>query len=136
MKTRIHTLEPGVCNVFLLRSRGTIAVDGGSPGKGDAFRNRPDRAGIAPSDVRLLVPTHGHWDHVGSARAVQEGTGAPIPMQGAAPGRPLFADDLEQVKRSWKILLDRGGKTFYPAHGKPFDADLIQRRLNTRPDRA
>jgi glyoxylase-like metal-dependent hydrolase (beta-lactamase superfamily II) len=42
------------------------------------------------------------------------------------PGLPVFADDLERVRRSWRMLLDRGARTVYPAHGRPFDAERIR----------
>ena len=42
-----------------------------------------------------------------------------------APGLPIFAEDIQQVKESWKLLLDKGVKTVYPAHGKPFAAEVI-----------
>ncbi len=45
------------------------------------------------------------------------------------PGLPIFADDLGQVKESWKLLLDQGAKTVYPAHGEPFSADVIRKAL-------
>ncbi len=41
------------------------------------------------------------------------------------PGLPIFADDIDRVKQSWKVLLDRGARIVYPAHGKPFPADRI-----------
>ena len=43
------------------------------------------------------------------------------------PGLPIFAEDLELVKRSWRLLLDQGAKVIYPGHGKPFRADIISR---------
>jgi len=43
------------------------------------------------------------------------------------PGLPIFAEDLQKVKQSWKMLLKRGAKTVYPAHGKPFSIDVMFR---------
>ena len=45
------------------------------------------------------------------------------------PGLPIFGDDMEVVKDSWRKLLDRGVKTIYPAHGKPFSPDVIRSAL-------
>jgi glyoxylase-like metal-dependent hydrolase (beta-lactamase superfamily II) len=40
---------------------------------------------------------------------------------GIIPGSPFppFADDVEELMRSWKKLLDTGCHTFLPGHGKP-----------------
>jgi glyoxylase-like metal-dependent hydrolase (beta-lactamase superfamily II) len=35
---------------------------------------------IKPHNVKLMVLTHGHWDHIGSAREIKEMTGAVIAM--------------------------------------------------------
>ena len=48
-----------------------------------------------------------------------------------SPGLPIFADDIEKVKESWKKLLDRNVKTIYPAHGDSFSVDIIKRELET-----
>jgi glyoxylase-like metal-dependent hydrolase (beta-lactamase superfamily II) len=46
------------------------------------------------------------------------------------PGIPIFAEDVSLVKPSWKKLLDMGAKTIYPAHGRPFSAEVISRQLD------
>ena len=45
------------------------------------------------------------------------------------PGIPIFADDVSLIKPSWKKLLDLGAKTIYPAHGKPFSAEIFRKQL-------
>jgi glyoxylase-like metal-dependent hydrolase (beta-lactamase superfamily II) len=47
-----------------------------------------------------------------------------------SPGLPIFAEDWDKVIESWKILLDQGAKTVYPAHGKPFLVDVIRKALS------
>ena len=47
-----------------------------------------------------------------------------------SPGLPIFADSLETVKESWKNLLNKGAKVVYPAHGKPFSAEVIKKILS------
>jgi len=45
------------------------------------------------------------------------------------PGLTILAEDMQKVKESWRLLLDKGAKTVYPGHGKPFPADIIRRVL-------
>jgi len=47
-----------------------------------------------------------------------------------SPGLPIFAEDLQKVKESWRRLLDEGAKTVYPAHGRPFSAEVFRRVLS------
>jgi hydroxyacylglutathione hydrolase len=43
-----------------------------------------------------------------------------------SPNYPVFADDLDQLWSSWKLLLDQGAKTIYPGHGKGFPIHEIR----------
>ncbi|MEJ2583245.1 MAG: MBL fold metallo-hydrolase, partial [Acidobacteriota bacterium] len=45
------------------------------------------------------------------------------------PGLPIFAEDLFEVKASWRLLLARGAETVYPGHGDPFPAEIIREAL-------
>lgn len=45
------------------------------------------------------------------------------------PGMPIIAEDIEQNRESWRMLLKRGAKRIFPGHGPPFDAALIRREL-------
>jgi hydroxyacylglutathione hydrolase len=45
------------------------------------------------------------------------------------PRLPIFAEDIQKVRESWKLLLGEGAKTVYPAHGAPFPADMIRKAL-------
>jgi len=82
-----------------------------------------------------IIPTPGH--SMGSVSVLLETGDAfvgdlamnGLPMR-IGPGLPIFAEDLQKVKRSWQLLLDKGATTVYPAHGKPFPADAIHRALS------
>ncbi len=39
---------------------------------------------------------------------------------------PIFAHDIEEVKKSIQKLIEMGVKTFYPAHGKPLKAEELK----------
>ncbi len=53
---------------------------------------------------------------------------------GTMPGQPFppFADDVEELIRSWKKLLDSGCTTFLPGHGKPVSREEIAAEYDRR----
>ena len=225
MAVDIFQIELGFDQCYVLKSKGVIAVDAGAPNKGRNFARGLERASIDPQDVQLIVITHGHWDHVGSAGELKAITGAKLAMHqrevhwleqsltplppgvtlwgrvfislhkklmplinippakidvalgddglllsdygipgrvlhtpghssgsvsvlldtGEAfvgdlamnrfplrlsPGLPIFAEDQAAVVESWRSLLDQGATTVYPAHGKPFPAEVIRKAIS------
>ncbi len=80
MRVNIHPIKLGVDHCYIIQGEGTIMIDAGSPGQATRFRKAMDRLGIDPRSIRLILLTHGHWDHIGSARDIQEITGAKIAM--------------------------------------------------------
>jgi glyoxylase-like metal-dependent hydrolase (beta-lactamase superfamily II) len=221
---RIIPVTLGFGQCYLLQAGGAVLVDAGVPGMARAFAKSLDRAGIAPSDVKLIIVTHGHWDHIGSARDIRKLTGArlalhereahwlenafaPMPPGATAwgrilggilsvympfvripscsvdlklgneglslavygipgkvlhtpghssgsvsvlldsgeafvgdlamngfplrltPGFPIFAEDMVKLRESWQLLLAQGARMIYPAHGKPFEADIMRKAL-------
>ena len=226
MPVNIHPIHLGLDQCYLLQGEGVILIDGGESGKADLFRRAIDGLSIDPGEIQLIVLTHGHWDHIGSARDIKQLTGAKIAMHerdrlllekpqrppplppgvtawgrllirmfavyarsveipatavdivlddeglplaefgipgrviytpghslgsvsilletGEAfvgdlaisqppvrfsPGLSIFAEDIEEVKQSCRVLLDLGAETIYPAHGKPFAAALLRRAV-------
>jgi hydroxyacylglutathione hydrolase len=78
---RIHTLFTGVANTIIVEnSRGVVIVDAGMPHHARRIANAVRALGHAPQDVRLILITHGHIDHAGSAVALKKLTGAPIAL--------------------------------------------------------
>ncbi len=224
MQVDIIPISLGIVTSYVLRGRSVIAIDAGPQGKAERFARGLARSGILPEHVQLIVLTHGHWDHIGSARDVKALTGAKLAMHQAdrasleeslvrlppgttawgrafiaierlflpritipaatvdvilgddplsladygipgrilhtpghspgsvsilldtgeafvgdlamngfplrrTPGLPIIAEDPTAVVDSWHRLLKAGARVVYPAHGKPFPADVIRRTL-------
>ncbi len=83
MATRILSMPLGGTNCFVLQDRGTILIDAGGPKQAAKFRKGLGKASIRPEAIKLILITHGHFDHIGSAREIQEMTGAQIAMHEA-----------------------------------------------------
>lgn len=221
----IHPIQLGFDCSYIVKDEGTIMIDCGEPKKLKHFMQGIEKASIKPEEVRLIVLTHGHWDHIGSAKDIKEATSAKIAIHEKekdclekslkpqppgvtlwgkifinivkmfmplihipptdvdviltdeefsldefgipgkviytpghssgsvsvlletgdvfvgdlamnkfplrlSPGLPIFAEDWDKVIESWKMLLDQGAKTVYPAHGEPFSVDIIQKAIS------
>lgn len=225
MRVGIHPITLGVDHCYIIQGERVIMIDGGAPKQAKCFTKAIERLSVKPDDIKLIVLTHGHWDHIGSAKEIKEITGAklalhrqekdwlekslkPMPpgvtvwgrifvkimalfmplvhipatdvdivleygefplfeygipgkivhtpghSMGSvsvlletgdafvgdlamnmfslrlSPGLPILAEDMRKVRESWKLLVDAGAETIYPAHGKPFSVDLIRRALS------
>ncbi|MFE5620836.1 MBL fold metallo-hydrolase [Streptomyces virginiae] len=65
-------------NAYLLLGRRPVIVDAGTPGSGRRITEQVAAHGVDPADVSLIVVTHGHIDHFGSAAELHRLTGAPV----------------------------------------------------------
>ena len=224
MEISIFPIHMGFDTVYAVRGEGVILIDGGDPHKIAILNKGLKEASIKPEEIQLIVLTHGHWDHIGSAKDIKDLTGAKIllhqkdlhflddahPSQPSGvtawgkiiiallklyslsiripifavdilagdeeislveygipgkvihtpghswgsvsvlldsgeafvgdlamnmfpmrlnPGLPIFADNVQIVKNSWRTLMDMGTKIVYPAHGKPFPVEILRKDL-------
>lgn len=76
-----NTWDVGTCgiSVMLITSdQGHVLVDAGAIGAAPLVLANIRRAGFDPRDVRWIVATHEHHDHVGALAALQRATGAKV----------------------------------------------------------
>ncbi len=92
---RIHrVVGPIATNVHVLadaRSREAIAIDTATP----CLAWIADELAAREWTLKLIVSTHGHWDHIGDNAAVAEHTGAEIAVH------PLDRERLTDPKPLW-----------------------------------
>ncbi len=76
---RIPILPFNMVNAHLIRSdAGCILVDTGIPGSERKIERVLSQHGLSFKDIKLIVVTHAHTDHAGSAAHVRDLSGAPI----------------------------------------------------------
>jgi len=80
MKVSIHSIKLGFDHCYIIQGKGVIMIDGGGPKQAKGFTKAVERLSMKPEDIKLIVLTHGHWDHIGSAREIKEITGAKLAL--------------------------------------------------------
>jgi hydroxyacylglutathione hydrolase len=80
MATTIFPIPLGIDCAYVLKERGVILIDAGLPGRGGRLKRALGDLGIHPGGIQLMVITHGHFDHVGSAKEIKDLTGAKLAM--------------------------------------------------------
>lgn len=78
MKTEIISFRLGVTSCHLICAKDIVMVDSGMPNKLRLFKKHLSRHHIDPTRIKLIVLTHSHFDHCGSAREIRDFTGARI----------------------------------------------------------
>lgn len=75
----IHSIRAGIANVHLVDDgHGLVIVDAGWSGYGRQILSEVTRLGYRPREVRLILLTHVHADHAGSAAELRRLTDAPL----------------------------------------------------------
>jgi glyoxylase-like metal-dependent hydrolase (beta-lactamase superfamily II) len=74
-----YRIQLGTSNAYLIQGdEGCILVDAGNPRQEKRFFRYLDQYGLRPEDVRLIVVTHVHFDHVGSLGAIKAACRCPV----------------------------------------------------------
>ncbi|BBE21983.1 MBL fold metallo-hydrolase [Arthrobacter sp. MN05-02] len=75
----IHYVEHARTNVYLVEDDdGVLLVDTGLPRSRTVLLEALGRVGRAVGDIRAVVLTHGHFDHVGTAEHLRSRYGIPV----------------------------------------------------------
>jgi glyoxylase-like metal-dependent hydrolase (beta-lactamase superfamily II) len=100
---RIHRLEHARTNLYVVEdSSGLILVDAGLPATEALLARAMRELGRGPEDIRALVLTHAHFDHIGFAKRLQRRFGIPVY---ADPGDHYIAAHPYRYKRERSPLL-------------------------------
>lgn len=83
MPATIARIRASVTNTYLIRDHGAILIDPGMAGRGERVARALAKLLDEPRSVRLIVITHGHFDHIGAAAALREALRAPVAIHAA-----------------------------------------------------
>jgi glyoxylase-like metal-dependent hydrolase (beta-lactamase superfamily II) len=119
----IRRLGAGLVNVYLLEESGAVTIiDAGAPGYWKDLHAELAAMGRTPDDVRALLLTHAHSDHVGFAERIRRESGVPVLVH--PDDAALARGEVGQVRdehgpgyRSWSIRAIAGFAFFALTHG-------------------
>ncbi len=92
---QVQTIKLSGVNCFLVQEEGLILIDTGAPGQHDRILKQVKKLGVNPHDIELIVITHGHGDHFGSAQKIKEFTGAKL---------AVHKEDADIIKEGKKVF--------------------------------
>jgi glyoxylase-like metal-dependent hydrolase (beta-lactamase superfamily II) len=120
----VPILPRGMVNSFILIGERPIVVDTGLPGSAPKILAALGRVGFSATDVSLILITHRHVDHIGSAAAIRRATGAPVAVHALDADFLRRGDGGSRPPTGWGgRLLDATGLPSRPA--EPCDPDLV-----------
>ncbi len=70
-------------NAFLVVGDRPVLIDTGSPGEADKIERTLAKRGYSLSELSLILLTHAHTDHAGSAKELRARSGAPVAIHPA-----------------------------------------------------
>jgi glyoxylase-like metal-dependent hydrolase (beta-lactamase superfamily II) len=119
MKNQVQTIRTRLSNCYVVEAdSGVILIDAGAPGDADIIRSVID-----DRKLNLILITHAHFDHYGSAAEIRRRTGAPI---------AIHAADAEHMQRAETHLGNVKGRGKIAAAFLP----LVERLYDPEPTEA
>lgn len=114
----VKCLRMGITNIYLIKtSGGFVLIDTGGHGKERRFEYSLARMGIKPGDIKLIIITHAHYDHVGSLAGIKKACGSQVlahPLEAAImakgeavipPGTTLPGKTISMIGRRTRNVL-------------------------------
>jgi hydroxyacylglutathione hydrolase len=137
MKTEIHRVSYPAFSCYLIREDALVLVDAGPARHGAELLGRMDALSL-PHQISLLLLTHGHWDHIGSANEIRELTGCKV---------AVHQQDREWVERGFRptppaasawgrvmgALTERMFRSYMNLPGTPIDVVVDSEELSLQP---
>jgi metallo-beta-lactamase class B len=74
----------GISSILMTGNQGDILIDGGTEVGADLIASNIRKLGFRPSNVKILLHSHEHFDHVGGIARLQRLTGAQLFASAAA----------------------------------------------------
>ena len=106
--------QPGTVGAYLVKGPKPALVDCGYATSYDSVLKGLAEAGVMPSDVRYLIPTHVHLDHAGAAgRLLKEMPNAEVMAH--ERGVPHLVDPTRLIESSTKVF----GEVIMGLYGAP-----------------
>lgn len=84
--TKILPIRLAIANAYVVVGERPILIDTGWPDEEATILGALRSAGFGPRDLSLILLTHGHSDHAGSAAELQRLTQAPVALHEADHG--------------------------------------------------
>ncbi len=91
----VRAIKLNGVNCYLVQDKGIMLVDAGTPGQHDRILKQVKKLELDPHDIELIIITHGHGDHFGSAQKIKEFTGAKL---------AVHKEDADIVKEGKKVF--------------------------------
>jgi len=110
-----------LASYLISTTKGLILINTGIEGSDTMIRRHIETLGFRFSDIKILLATHAHFDHVGAMAAIKQATGAKLMIHKREA--PLLADG-----GGSDVILGGHGPMFPPVKADRLlqDRDLIQ----------
>jgi glyoxylase-like metal-dependent hydrolase (beta-lactamase superfamily II) len=103
--TGVHRIEDAFTNWYIIEAEdGLTIVDAGVPSSWGSLQDALQQLGRPIADVRALVLTHAHFDHVGFAERLRAEHGVPV---------YVHDDDVPLTRHPWRYDHERARSRYF-----------------------